>query len=137
VPIAEAARAAQSLGAGWLARTAADELRLAGGRRRRMVRDRDTLTDAERRVAELAADGDSNADIARRLYLSINTVQTHLKHAYAKLGINSRRQLMLLGREALSTTNPRMPTDASLSFTADGVAREEPDHHHSSGEQID
>jgi DNA-binding CsgD family transcriptional regulator len=137
VPIAEAARAAQSLGAGWLARTAADELRLAGGRRRRMVRDRDTLTDAERRVAELAADGDSNADIARRLYLSINTVQTHLKHAYAKLGINSRRQLMLLGREALRATNPRTPDNASLSFTTDGVAREEPDHHHSSGEQID
>jgi DNA-binding CsgD family transcriptional regulator len=51
------------------------------------------LTSGERRVAELASEGRPNAAIARSLGLSVNTVETHLKHAYAKLGITSRRAL--------------------------------------------
>jgi DNA-binding CsgD family transcriptional regulator len=95
-PLAAALRVAEYAGAGWLAHAARQELGLAGGKRRRDPRGRDELTHAERRVAELAADGLSNAQIAHRLYLSINTVQTHLKHVYRKLGITSRRELMLL-----------------------------------------
>ena len=52
----------------------------------------------ERQVAALAADGVSNQDIARRFVLSVRTVETHLAHAYDKLGINNRAAL----REALA-----------------------------------
>lgn len=51
------------------------------------------LTPAERRVAELAAEGLSNKEIARALFVAVNTVEAHLSHAYVKLGIRSRSQL--------------------------------------------
>jgi pimeloyl-ACP methyl ester carboxylesterase/DNA-binding CsgD family transcriptional regulator len=55
-----------------------------------------SLTDAEARVAMLAADGYSNPAIARELSLSRATVETHLKRVYAKLAIDGRHQLHLL-----------------------------------------
>jgi len=48
------------------------------------------LTAAERRVAELAAAGRSNKEIASELFVTENTVETHLKHVYGKLGVRSR-----------------------------------------------
>lgn len=51
------------------------------------------LTDAEHRVAGLAADGLSNKEIAAHLMISVSTVETHLKRIYAKLGVGSRTQL--------------------------------------------
>jgi len=51
------------------------------------------LTPAEQRVAHLAATGLSNPDIARKLYLSRNTVQTHVSSILAKLQLQSRVQL--------------------------------------------
>jgi DNA-binding CsgD family transcriptional regulator len=51
------------------------------------------LTATERRTAELAASGLSNKEIARELVVAIHTVEVHLSHAYAKLGIRSRAQL--------------------------------------------
>jgi DNA-binding NarL/FixJ family response regulator len=45
-------------------------------------------------VATLAATGATNADIARQLYVSVSTVETHLEHIYAKLGIHTRYQLI-------------------------------------------
>jgi DNA-binding CsgD family transcriptional regulator len=51
------------------------------------------LTPAEQRVAELAASGLSNKEIAGKLYLSVYTVQAHLSRVYAKLGVRSRAQL--------------------------------------------
>jgi len=87
----EAAGSAARLGAGWLHELAVDELRLATGRR--AVDHTTSLTPGERRVAGLAANGQSNPEIARALRLTVNTVETHLKHAFAKLGISSRRQL--------------------------------------------
>ena len=51
------------------------------------------LTPAERRVVELAAGGLANKEIARALYVTVNTVEVHLARAYAKLGVRSRAQL--------------------------------------------
>jgi DNA-binding NarL/FixJ family response regulator len=53
----------------------------------------DVLTSRERLVAELAAGGASNAEIAQRLVLSVRTVENHLSRVYAKLGITSRSEL--------------------------------------------
>lgn len=53
----------------------------------------EALTDAEQAVVRLAADGLSNPEIAGRLFISRHTVETHLKHVYAKTGIGSRAQL--------------------------------------------
>ena len=51
------------------------------------------LTDAERRVALLAAGGARNREIAEQLFMSVRTVEGHLSNAYAKLGIRSRTEL--------------------------------------------
>jgi DNA-binding CsgD family transcriptional regulator len=51
------------------------------------------LTAAEQRVVELAAAGLSNKQIARHLFVAVHTVEVHLTHAYAKLGVRSRAQL--------------------------------------------
>ena len=54
---------------------------------------RGELTPTEQRVAELASQGLSNKEIAQALFVTVNTVEAHLSHAYAKLGIRSRAQL--------------------------------------------
>jgi DNA-binding NarL/FixJ family response regulator len=51
------------------------------------------LTASERRVADLAAAGQTNRDIAQALYVTPKTVEVHLSSAYRKLGIASRREL--------------------------------------------
>jgi DNA-binding CsgD family transcriptional regulator len=53
----------------------------------------DSLTPTERTVVELVAEGLTNPQIGERLYVSRRTVQTHLAHVFAKLGISSRAQL--------------------------------------------
>ncbi len=55
--------------------------------------ERDELTEAERRVAELAASGLTNREVAARLFISPKTVEAHLAHAYRKLDIHSRAAL--------------------------------------------
>jgi len=52
-----------------------------------------SLTVSEQQTARLAADGLTNRAIAARLFVSPNTVSTHLRHAYAKLGVRSRAAL--------------------------------------------
>jgi DNA-binding CsgD family transcriptional regulator len=70
------------------------ELLLAGGRPRPPAGTGvNALTPAERRVAEIAADGATNRDIARRLYLSPKTVEMHLHSAYRKLDLPGRAGL--------------------------------------------
>jgi DNA-binding CsgD family transcriptional regulator len=51
------------------------------------------LSDAERRVARLAADGYSNQQISRRLQVTVSTVEQHLTRVFRKLGVNSRSDL--------------------------------------------
>ena len=68
---------------------ARDELRRVSGRRPAD----DGLTEAERRVAALAADGLRNKEIAARLVIDVRTVETHLSRAYRKLGVRSRSEL--------------------------------------------
>ena len=111
-PLAEALAAAERCGAAPLAAAAAAELRLAGGRRRAAsAHDRDRLTAAELRVARAAAAGYSNAEVARALHLSVNTVSTHLKRTYAKLGIAGRRQLAVTDLDAHAADGAPGPGD--------------------------
>ena len=56
------------------------------------------LTRREREIADLAAQGMSSQIIARRLFVSVRTVEGHLQKAYAKLGVNDRRDLTRLLR---------------------------------------
>lgn len=51
------------------------------------------LSDAERRVAALAARGDTNREIARRLYITVSTVEQHLTRVYRKLNVAGREDL--------------------------------------------
>jgi DNA-binding CsgD family transcriptional regulator len=74
---------------GW-AEEARAELSRVGARR---PQPRGQLTPAERRVAELAAEGLANKEIAQKLFVSVKTVEGHLSHVYAKLGVRSRAQL--------------------------------------------
>jgi DNA-binding CsgD family transcriptional regulator len=53
----------------------------------------DGLTPTELRVADLVAKGKTNGNIARALKVKPSTVDTHLRHIYRKLGINSRAEL--------------------------------------------
>jgi DNA-binding CsgD family transcriptional regulator len=91
-PAREAIEAAlegfEAIGAsGWAAKTHA-ELGSIGGRTRT-----DGLTAAERRVADLVAEGRTNREVAAALFLGERTVASHLTHIYAKLGLRSRTEL--------------------------------------------
>ncbi len=60
------------------------------------------LTEGEWRVVALAAQGHTNAEIADQLFLSRYTVETHLKHVFAKLGLRSRAELAAVAASASS-----------------------------------
>lgn len=53
----------------------------------------DELTETERRVAELAAAGRKNKEIAAELFMGVSTVEAHLSRVYRKLGVRSRAEL--------------------------------------------
>lgn len=93
-PLREALAQARRCGAVAVAEQVHRELQATGARPRKIVRaGADALTPAERRVAELAADGRTNRQIAAELTISVRTVESHLAHAYQKLDISARRQL--------------------------------------------
>jgi ATP/maltotriose-dependent transcriptional regulator MalT len=93
-PLREGLDTAVRCGADVLAQRARDELLATGAQlRRERLTGPDALTPSERRVAQLAAQGRSNPDIAQALFLTRRTVETHLTHAYQKLGISSREAL--------------------------------------------
>jgi DNA-binding CsgD family transcriptional regulator/tetratricopeptide (TPR) repeat protein len=98
--LTEATLVYQSVGAQWDAQRAAARLRPYGVRRGRpSSRQRpatgwEALTPTELKVAYLVAAGRSNPDIAAELFLSRNTVQTHVAHILAKLGARSRAEIL-------------------------------------------
>jgi DNA-binding NarL/FixJ family response regulator len=85
---------AELCGATPLVERARRELQASGGRvPPRTGGSHDQLTPSEQRIAELAASGLSNPEIAQRLFVTIKTVEMHLSNAYRKLDIASRHQL--------------------------------------------
>ena len=86
---AQAAAIFEQLGAVPWAERARAELDVTGPRRRAP----DELTATERRVAELAAAGITNREIARAVFMSQKTVEAHIARVYRKLGIHSRAEL--------------------------------------------
>jgi DNA-binding CsgD family transcriptional regulator len=102
-PLLEALTLAVRGGARALERRARAELAAIGVRPRTAGRSGvDALTPSERRVAELAAAGGTNPEIAQTLFVTEKTVETHLGRAFRKLDISSRRQLpdVLAGAES-------------------------------------
>jgi DNA-binding CsgD family transcriptional regulator len=84
----------RAIGMEAFARRAERELSATGERaRKRIDETRAELTPQEAQSARLARDGLSNAEIGARLFLSPRTVEWHLHHVFAKLGISSRKQL--------------------------------------------
>jgi DNA-binding CsgD family transcriptional regulator len=105
-PLREGLELAIRCGAEVLAARARDELLATGAHLRRdRLSGPEALTASERRVARMAAEGQSNPEIAQALYLTRRTVETHLTHAYQKLGIGSRDELTT----ALSATGHELP----------------------------
>ncbi|HSJ73496.1 MAG TPA: helix-turn-helix transcriptional regulator, partial [Miltoncostaeaceae bacterium] len=95
---------AERCGARALAERARADLRAAGGRSSAPEGTGwEQLTASERRVAELAAEGGSNPEIAQALYVTRKTVETHLGRVYRKLGIAGRGEL----ERALAARPPR------------------------------
>ena len=94
VPLRRAFEQADRGGMLLLARRAREELNALGARpRRSALSGAGALTQAESRVAQLAARGHGNRAIAERLYVTQRTVETHLTHAFQKLDIRSRAEL--------------------------------------------
>lgn len=107
-PLREALDVAAAAGASRLASAAREELLAAGGRpRREQLSGPASLTPSERRVAELAASGMSNREIAETLWVARKTVEVHLGRVYAKLDISSRSQLPdVLGGDGAPAEQP-------------------------------
>jgi DNA-binding CsgD family transcriptional regulator/tetratricopeptide (TPR) repeat protein len=101
---------ARWVGAFALAERANEEIAATGARPRKVLQTGlDALTASERRVAQLAAEGMSNKEIAQTLFVTIKTVEVHLSHAYRKLKITSRTQL---AKALLTPPHSAAPTSA-------------------------
>jgi DNA-binding CsgD family transcriptional regulator len=105
--LARALDMAAGCGARALAARARDELVTAGARpRRERLSGVDALTASERRVAEMAAAGMTNREIAQALFVTTKAVAGHLTHVYEKLDIAGRAQLP----GALAEPTPETPS---------------------------
>jgi DNA-binding CsgD family transcriptional regulator len=94
-PLRRGLELAARCGAPPLVDHARTELYAAGGRPKRdELTGPESLTPSERRVAELAAEGHGNREIAQALYVTPRTVEFHLTSVYRKLGISRRAGLM-------------------------------------------
>jgi DNA-binding CsgD family transcriptional regulator len=93
-PLDRALDLAMTCGAELLARRAGEQLQALGARPRSvMLSGAESLTPSELRVCRLAADGLKNTEIAQALFVSLKTVETHLRSSYRKLDIASRGEL--------------------------------------------
>ena len=96
-PLREGLQLAQRCGAAALADVARQELIVSGARpRRESLAGPEALTPSERRVAELAASGMQNREIAQALFVTTKTVGTHLAHIYQKLDLSGQQARELL-----------------------------------------
>jgi DNA-binding CsgD family transcriptional regulator len=75
------------------------------------------LTESERRVAELAAEGHSNREIADKLVVTVSTVEQHLTRCYRKLGVKRRTELMALLRRPPASESIADITEADTTET--------------------
>jgi DNA-binding CsgD family transcriptional regulator len=107
------------VGASWDAARVRGRLRRLGVRRRPDKTGRantgwEALTEAESVVANLAAHGCTNREIADKLFISPHTVHTHLRHVFEKLGVNSRVHLtrLVTGRSLPSPGDPHADRSA-------------------------
>jgi LuxR family maltose regulon positive regulatory protein len=57
------------------------------------------LSQRETDILELLGQGMSNDEIAKKLFITVNTAQWHISHIYSKLGVRSRTQALLKARE--------------------------------------
>ena len=90
----QAADTAHHIGAVPLAAQAETELRATGARPRRvLLTGLEALTASERRIAELAAEGLTNREIAQTLFVTTRTVEGHLTSVFAKLDVQARTGL--------------------------------------------
>ncbi len=99
------------LNASWDASRVRGCLRQIGIRRRLSVPTRPdsgvaSLTESECAVTELVAQGLTNREVADRLFISPNTVSTHLRHSFTKLGIRSRVELTRTLMAAAAAEHP-------------------------------
>jgi DNA-binding CsgD family transcriptional regulator len=93
-PLREGLHLARQCGATLVAERAHAELVIAGARPRRdALRGRDALTASEMRIASMAAEDLTNREIAQALFVTTKTVETHLRHIFEKLDVNSRTKL--------------------------------------------
>ena len=114
---------AHQCGARSLQDRALTELLAADARPRRPpASGRDTLTPSELRIADLAAVGQTNRQIAQRLFITQKTVEAHLARAFRKLHVDSRAQLPAAlsretgpGRAAGTPIQARQPRSLPLS----------------------
>lgn len=113
----DAARLYLGLGAKWdLQRADArlrpyDVSRLGGRRRASTGQGWDALTRTEVKVADLVGAGQTNPQIAAELFLSRNTVQTHVSHILAKLGAHSRAEIIRQLAERTGASRPEAPQE--------------------------
>jgi len=92
--LTEALSLAERCGATRVAAIASSTMKSLGVRgRKRPMSGLGALTASERRVTTLAAAGRTNREVAQELFVTMKTVETHLAHAYQKLGISSRNDL--------------------------------------------
>ena len=90
----QAVDVAYRLDAAALARRAETELRATGAKPRRvLLSGLEALTASERRIAELAAEGLTNREIAQTLFVTARTVEGHLTNVFNKLDVNARTEL--------------------------------------------
>jgi predicted ATPase/DNA-binding CsgD family transcriptional regulator len=93
-PLERGYELARDCGADPLATSASQELAASGVRiRRKRLTGAQSLTPSERRIAEMAASGVSNAEIAQALFVTVKTVEMHLTNVYRKLDIAGRAEL--------------------------------------------
>jgi two-component system nitrate/nitrite response regulator NarL len=67
----------------------------------------DRLSAAERKVYERLAAGDRNEEIGRRLFISVETVRTHVRRVFAKLGAHSRTEAVAIAQQRHEPPEPQ------------------------------